>query len=87
MQVIRLIYLTLFGGILFCLPALGWIKLLEVTSQLFPNLLSIANNRFIQMIAILWGLLFLLLPFYTLLYFHNSKAKEVLGFKTPLTQK
>ncbi len=87
MQVIRLLYLTLFGIILFALPSLGWIKLLEWLSTLIPSLQPYLDNRPIQMISILWGLLFVLLPFYTLLYFHQSKGSEVLGFKTPSNQK
>ncbi len=83
MQGIRLISLTLLGIVLFTLPALGWLKLLDLCSDIYPTTALYTDQRPIRMIAVLWGLFFTLLPFYTLVYFHRSKSREVLGFKTP----
>jgi hypothetical protein len=47
---------------------------------------AMLEGKGVKMIGILWGLCFLLMPFYTLLLFHSSKAKEFLGFKPPCIQ-
>ena len=84
-QFLRLLLLVAFEATLFVLPALGWLKLLEVSSALFPPLQEIANSGFIKSFSPIVGLAFALLPFYIILYFNSSKKKEILGFKPPLS--
>ena len=82
-QISRLFLLVAFEAALFMLPALGWLKLLEIGSDLFPSLRDFANSGFIKSFSVIVGLAFSLLPFYILLYFNSSKKKEILGFRPP----
>ena len=61
----------------------GWTGLLDFGAGAFPFLQELATMKFIRSIGILVGLALLLLPFYTLLYFHQTTHSELLGFKTP----
>ena len=82
-QILRLFALVLLGIFLFTLPALGWLKLVEIVGDAIPQIKATLELQGIKMIGILWGLCFLLLPFHTLLIFHSSKSPEFLGFKPP----
>ena len=82
-QLSRLLTLTLIGGFLFTLGILGWLELCERVAEFIPTLEPIASSSFMRGCSVFVGLALLLLPFYVLLYFHQTKHSEVLGFKTP----
>jgi len=84
-QILRALLLTVVGGFIFTIGALGWAGLLDYGAAAFPLIQDFATIRFIRSIGLLVGLALLLLPLYTLLYFHQTTHTEVLGFKTPRT--
>lgn len=82
-QILRALTLTAVGGFIFAIGAFGWAGLLDSSAAAIPVFQEFATMRFTRSLGILVGLALLLLPFYTLLYFHKTTRAEVLGFKTP----
>jgi len=82
-QLLRALTLAVAGVFIVAMGAVGWVGLLDYGAAVFPPIQEFATIRFIRSIGILAGLALLLLPFYTLLYFHQTTDTEVLGFKTP----
>ena len=69
--------------ILFIIPALGWIKLWEsILFGIFPSDPT-SIPTWVHTTCVIVGLIGLLMPYYTLLYFHTTKHPEVLGYETP----
>lgn len=82
-QILRALLLTVAGCFVFMIGTFGWTGLLDFGAGAFPFFHEFATMKFIRSMGILVGLALLLLPFYTLLYFHQTTHSEVLGFKTP----
>lgn len=82
-QILRALSLTVAGCFIFMIGTLGWIGLLDFGAGAFPFFQELTTLKFIRSMGILVGLALLLVPFYTLLYFHQTTHSEVLGFKAP----
>jgi hypothetical protein len=82
-QILRALLLTVAGCFVFMIGTFGWTGLLDFSAGAFPFFHELATMKFIRSMGILVGLALLLLPFYTLLYFHQTTRSDVLGFKTP----
>ena len=82
-QILRALLLTEAGCFIFMIGTFGWTGLLDFGAGAFPFFHGLATMKFIRSMGILVGLALLFLPFYTLLYFHQTTRSDVLGFKTP----
>ncbi|MFM8365310.1 MAG: hypothetical protein ACKOAS_09195 [Verrucomicrobiota bacterium] len=83
-QILRALLLVVASCFIFMIGTFGWNGLLDFGAGAFPFLQELATMKFIRSMGTLVGLALLLLPFYTLLYFHQTTRSEVLGFKTPI---
>lgn len=80
---IRFISILVTGILLFALGAFGWTGLLDYLALLFPSLQDFAAAKLVRSLAACVGLALVVLPYYTLLYFHSTTKAQIFGFKTP----
>lgn len=86
-QASRLLFLTIFGIVLYGLGFFGVVGFSHFIESAFPEHANVISKRVMYSLAFFSGLGLVMLPFYTLAYFHETKHSEVLGYKTPNSQK
>ena len=82
-QIVRFLIICGFSLFLFSLGTFGWIGMCEKLAVVLPASAPITSNSTVRMLGLVVGLGLVLVPFYTITYFHQTKQREVFGFKTP----